>query len=102
MFNWLKRLFKLLIPPRFPQPGDIFLEMDEERKKNNEVWHYTCNNGHKWRSYSSPTGSFCSNKYGMSETACPECKSTITMGEVYRNGIKTQMGAIHMDFKENG
>lgn len=79
-----------------------FKKMDKDRKKNNEVWHYICNNGHKWKSYSSPTGSYCRDKYGMEETACPECHSTICMGNVYINGKKTQMGAMHMNFgKEN-
>lgn len=76
-----------------------FEKMDKDRKKRGEVWHYICINGHKWKSFSSPTGSFCSDKYGMTETACPDCGSTICKGDVYINGKLTCMGAMHMDFK---
>lgn len=73
-------------------------EQDKLRQKNKEVWHYICENGHKWQSYSSPRGTYV---YGESgQTRCPTCKSPICMGEVYINGKKTQMGAMHQDFRK--
>ncbi len=75
-------------------------EQDKLRQKNKEVWHYTCENGHKWESYSSPRGTYV---YGESgQTRCSVCGSTVTMGEVYINGKKTQMGAMHMAYGLKG
>lgn len=87
-----------------PSKGEFMRERyekrDRENKKNKEVWHYTCENGHKWKSYSSPTGSFCADNYGMKETACPTCRSKICMGNVYKNGKLTGVGACHMGFRK--
>ena len=90
--SWFKNLF--------PTVKDMYDDMDIERKKRGEVWHYECENGHKWESYSSPTGTLCRDSYGMTETCCPKCKSTICRGNVYKNGKLTDMGACHVDFKE--
>ena len=76
----------------------MYADMDEERKKKGEVWHYECYNGHTWQSYSSPTGSFCADNYGMEQTACPECGTEVCKGDVYRNGKKTTIGAFHIGF----
>ena len=77
--NFLKRLFK------------------KESLKDKEVWHYMCKNSHKWKSMESPKGTYV---YGIEgQTRCPICQSTIIMGDVYINGEKTIMGAIHQDFK---
>ena len=61
--------------------------------RNKEVWHYTCENAHKWKSYNSPGGGYYAPK-----TRCPVCNSEVCMGNVYINGKQTKMGAIHMDF----
>ena len=102
MFKWLRKIIPKLpkIPfiPIFPREGDIFRDMDKERKKRGEVWHYTCINGHKWESYSSPTSGMMADKYSLKETMCPKCGSTISLGNIYRNGKKTQMGAMHCEF----
>lgn len=66
---------------------DTYKQMDKIRKKNKEIWYYTCENGHKWESYSSPGGSYCEYRFGMERTRCPECKSEVCMGEVYINGL---------------
>ena len=66
-------------------------------EKNKEIWHYTCENNHKWKSLQSPRGAFI---YGESgQTKCPVCKSSICQGHVYINGKYAQMGAMHSDFK---
>ena len=59
-----------------------------------EWWHYTCINGHKWKSLSSPGGG-----YYAPQTVCPACGSPICRGEVYIDGKKTGMGSIHRDFR---
>ena len=63
-------------------------------EKNKEIWHYTCENRHKWESWESPGGGIFA-----PSTTCPRCKSIICRGEVYINGKKTEMGAAHTDFK---
>mgnify|MGYP001592815139 CR=1 FL=1 len=78
----------------------IFRRMDSYNEKQNIVWHYICKNGHKWNSHSSPTGSFCADNYFMEETICPECKTTICTGKVYKNGKATGEGSIHIWFIE--
>jgi len=98
MFKWIKRK---LFPTFTEFVEDVYKDIDKIREKNREVWHYTCENGHKWKSYSSPTGSYCADVFGMEETCCPICKSKITIGNVYINGKKTQMGAMHCDFGKN-
>ncbi len=85
------------IPTKEEFVRDMYKEMDRERKKNNEVWHYNCENGHKWESYSSPGGGV----YAPA-TTCPECKSEVCMGDVWINGKKTQMGAIHCAYGLKG
>ena len=103
MFKWLRGLFALRNTKAFTR--NIYKEMDEKRKERREVWHYTCENGHKWKSNSSPTSTFCRDNYGMKETACPKCNSTICMGSVYINGKFANMGAIHCGFgkgRKNG
>ena len=87
------------IPPTKEECArETFRELDKERKKKGEVWHYTCDKGHKWESYSSPTSTFVAEKFGMMRTRCPKCFSDVTKGEVYINGVKTNMGAIHVGF----
>ena len=66
-------------------------------KDRGEVWHYLCENDHEWESRQSPRGTYCYGKRG--QTKCPICKSPVCIGRVYRDGIKTEMGAIHRDFK---
>lgn len=95
MFKWIKDIWSLRSFNAFTKR--MYTKMDEKRKKNNEVWHYTCENGHKWESYSSPGGTFCEETYGMLRTRCPTCNSDICMGSVYINGEKTAMGAVHID-----
>ena len=69
---------------------------DKEREKDKEVWHYTCINGHKWESFSSPRGTYY---FGVSsQTRCPTCLSPICRGEVWINGKITGMGACHEGF----
>ena len=75
MFNWIRKLFE----------------------KNKEVWHYTCQNNHKWKSRQSPRGTYCFGESG--QTKCPICKTSICKGEVYINNKLTAMGSIHCDFK---
>jgi len=75
MTNWLKKLYL----------------------KNKEVWHYTCENGHKWETTQSPRGTYV---YGESgQTRCPTCKSPICKGKVYINGKYANMGAMHIGFR---
>lgn len=97
MFEWIKDFLSLRSFSSFQKRE--YEKVDEDRKKRGEVWHYECENGHKWKSYSSPTSFYSAEKYGMEETCCPECGSTICKGDVYRNGIKTGMGARHIGFK---
>lgn len=78
-----------------------YRKMDKENKKDKKVWHYECVNGHKWKSYSSPTSTYCRDKYGMTETCCPECKSVVCKGDVYVNGKLTGMGAQVIGFAEH-
>ena len=63
---------------------------------NKEIWHYTCINNHSWESMQSPRGMYVFREKG--QTKCPICKTPICKGEVYINGIKTKMGAIHVGF----
>ena len=105
LFNWFKKLCMLEIPippliPKVPTVKSMYEEIDEECKRKDEVWHYECINGHKWKSHSSPTSTFCRDSYGMKETICPECGSTICRGDVYRDGKKTCMGAMHVGFRK--
>ena len=88
-------IFKFLRPPR---KRDIFRDMNKENKKNKEVWHYTCECGNKWESYSSPKGTYV---YGESgQTKCPKCKSPVCCAMVYINGKYVNMGACHVGWKE--
>jgi len=100
MFKGLKDFWKFLCGDYTLEyhVKNMYKEMDKKNKKNKEVWHYTCECGHKWKSYSSPTGSFCTSNYGMKETSCSKCGSTICRGEVYINGKYANMGACHMGF----
>lgn len=81
MFNWLRDIFN----------------------KNKEVWHYTCINGHKWKSSQSPCGNAIGgfNLCGDPCTRCPECGTEICKGDVHINGKLTNMGAIHSGFIKN-
>ena len=92
-------IFKFLKVPIPPKPGDIFRDMDRERKKKGEFFNYVCNNGHKWKSYSAPTGTFCADRYGLQQTACPKCGSTICSATCVDKEGKIKWGAVHMDFK---
>ena len=93
MFNWFK---KPLSKEEYVRR--MYRDMDKERQKRGEVWHYECENGHIWESYESPTGSLCKLEFGMKETSCPQCESLICKGNIYINGKKTKMGAIHINF----
>jgi hypothetical protein len=67
-------------------------------KNKGEVWHYECENGHKWNSRQSPRGTYC---YGVGgQTRCEECGCPRTTSIVYIDGKITSMGAIHIDFKK--
>lgn len=74
MTNWLKKIIE----------------------HNREVWHYTCENGHKWKSFQSPRGTYVYGERG--QTKCPTCKSPVCMGKVYINGKYANMGARHLAF----
>ena len=66
--------------------------------KNKEVWHYTCENNHKWKSIQSPKGTYI---YGESgQTKCPICRTPICIGNVIDKNGKTLYGAYHMEFKK--
>ena len=66
-------------------------------KKNKRIWHYICENGHKWEDKNSPGGGVFAKL-----TVCPQCRTEICMGNVYINGEKTQMGALHAAFRLKG
>jgi len=74
MFKWLRRK---LFPTFGEFVQDMYKDIDKERKKIGELGHYECENAHEWTSYESPTGSYCTERYGMTETRCPICKATI-------------------------
>lgn len=63
-------------------------------KERGEVWHYTCQNNHTWKSRESPGGGYFAPK-----TRCPICKTEVCKGEIYINGKITAMGAVHCDYK---
>ena len=65
MFNWIKKIYE----------------------KDKEVWHYTCENGHSWKSYESPKGEFL---FEEKCTRCPNCKTIICRGEVWINEKKKE------------
>jgi len=67
-------------------------------KKKKEVWHYTCKNGHKWKSNSSPRGTYVYGEEG--QTKCPTCESPVCKGDLYINGNPTTIGAMHKDLLE--
>ena len=96
-FKSIKYLFKYGGMPSFEQwQKENYLTREQENKKNKEIWHYECENGHKWKSYSSPRGTYV---YGESgQTRCPICGTPICRGEVYINGKLTAMGAVHVGF----
>lgn len=95
-------LFILLIKTLYDlyqlEPKNYYKKQDKIRKKNDKVWHYTCINGHKWESYSSPTSFTFAINNEMEPTMCPECDSTVCQGSVYINGKYANMGAMHMGF----
>lgn len=99
LFKFLKRIFTPPVfptPPKFPTHKDIFEDLDKNRK---EMGHYTCINGHKWLSKESPTGSFCASMYGMQETKCSTCQTTVCRVDFMLDG-KIIWGAMHEGFLE--
>lgn len=76
----------------------LFKRIDEARMQRGEIYHYECQEGHKWKSYSSPTGSYCAGKFGMEETRCPKCATTICKAMIYKNGVYLNQGTVHEMF----
>lgn len=91
MIGWLKDLWSLRSFEAFCERLD-----KRESERSGEVWHYICENGHKWDDWKSPRGTCLYGKSG--QTKCPTCKTSVCMGNVYINGKKTQMGAVHCYF----
>lgn len=67
-----------------------------KRKITMEEWRYTCENGHEWKSHSSPGGGVFATK-----TRCPECGTEICKSDNYVNG-EFIGGAIHRAFGLKG
>lgn len=99
MYQLIKDLFALRSRSSFVKR--MYEKIDEHKKNENEIWHYICQEGHKWKSYSSPKGNAGGGVNLCYEecTKCPICKTEVCMGNVYINGKETQMGAMHCDFK---
>lgn len=66
-------------------------------RKPVEIWHYECENGHKWVSPYWPTSTYIETLYGKNATRCKECGSTIVQGDLFRDG-QPAGGAIHVRF----